>query len=90
VNKQLNGKLRSTIFAFFQLFSSLLFLVPCCDLWFFAIGFLVIKCLLTCLCYVDCETLIVNRKTPMEHDASEWDVDAGFVSISEWVLVIAA
>jgi hypothetical protein len=31
----------------------------------------VIKCLLTCLCYVDCETLIVNRKTPMEHDVSE-------------------
>jgi len=40
-------------------------------LWFFAIGFPVIKCLLTCLCYVDCETLIVNRKTPMEHEASE-------------------
>jgi hypothetical protein len=33
---------------------------------------------------VDCETLIVNRKTPMEHDVSEWDVDAGFGSISEW------
>jgi hypothetical protein len=75
---------------FFQLFSDLLFLGPCYDLWFFAIGFLVIKCLLTWLCYVDCETLIVNRKTLMEHDASEWDVDAGFGSISEWVLVLAA
>jgi hypothetical protein len=42
------------------------------------------------LCYVDCETLIVNRKTLMEHDASEWDVDDGFGSISEWVLVLAA
>jgi hypothetical protein len=27
--------------------------------------------------YVDCGTLIVNRKTSMEHDVSEWDVDTG-------------
>jgi hypothetical protein len=40
--------------------------------------------------YVDCETLIVNRKTPIEHDVSEWDVDVGLGSISEWVLVLAA
>jgi hypothetical protein len=39
--------------------------------------------------YVDCCDFL-NRKTPMGHDVSEWDVDAGFGSISEWVLVLAA